>query len=113
MPVFMNDEPSKEEEGGWRFGWDASYDLQGDALTYDFALAKAPTFKGEEVVLEKTGLKEVEYVVKEPLPSGTYYMRVVIRDAKDPKAHWQMAFGSYEVPNSETLYRGVVQVKIP
>jgi hypothetical protein len=87
-------------------------DLQGDAVTYDFLLSKTPTFAKGDLLVEKTGLKETNYTITEPVPSGTYFWRVVARDAKDPAKNWQIPFTHYESADGKQRVDGAKQVTL-
>lgn len=106
MPVFLG-EPAVEA-GGRVFNWDASFDLQGDALTYDFKLSKSPDLASP--LVEKAGLTEPRHTVSEPLAPGTYYWQVIVRDAKAPASHWQLPFDTFEAGGLR--HHGVREFKV-
>lgn len=107
MPIFLG-EP-RAEGGGTRFGWDESFDLQGDALTYEFQLSRSPEFT--ELVVHRPSLTETQTVVTEALPAGEYFWRVIISDAKNPTEHWQTPFDSEYM--NDRAYRGMRRVTLP
>jgi spore coat protein H len=63
------------------YQWDTSYSLVGDSLTYDLEVSKTPAFNPEDLVLSKTGLTKTLFVGPS-LPSGQYFWRVRVRDAR-------------------------------
>jgi spore coat protein H len=79
----------------FNFEWGASHDLQGDGLTYDFQVSTTAAFDVADIILERAGLAETSTSI-DPLPSGTYHWRVIIRDTKDPALHWQLPFSEFE-----------------
>ncbi len=97
MPFYM-DEP-KEEMGQLTFTWDHSYDLQGDDLTYDFAISYDPGFTKKYV--EAKGVTGTSYLLPK-MAKGRYFWRVSV---KDSKGHEQTSFDRIEVDNIR--YHGV------
>jgi len=83
-PFFLGD--FVQENGISRFTWEPSFDLQGDDLTYDFAIARDPLFT--EIVHEQSGLTATSVDI-EGLKAGTYYWRAI---AKDEGGRRQIAF---------------------
>ncbi len=104
MPIFLG-EP-KPATGGVRFSWDPSHDLQGDALTYDLVVARDPALT--DVIAEKKGLLETNAVL--PVPAGTYFYTVTIRDAT---GEWQIPFTNYFDAAADRAYHGVERFAIP
>lgn len=68
--------------------WDSSVDLQGDAVTYDVSIASQPDFTDAGILRHASGVTGTSLEV-DPLPNGTYYMKVV---ASDNKGNTQQAF---------------------
>lgn len=97
MPFYM-DEP-KDEKGKLVFTWDHSYDLQGDDLTYDFAISYDPGFT--KIYTQVKGLAGTNYAV-DKMAKGRYFWRVIVRDSK---GHEQTSFDRVELDN--TRYHGV------
>lgn len=64
-----------------RLEWDASTDLQGDAVTYRVELATAPDFARGTLLVSQAGGSATELLVPK-LADGTYYLRVTAVDAK-------------------------------
>lgn len=98
MPIFLDQK--KVSNGTYTFHWDYSYDLQGDDLTYDFQLAKDPSFS--TIVKQKKNMTRTKMVVKGLTP-GPYYWRVIV---KDSQGHQQIAFDNYENEDG-LIYHGV------
>lgn len=103
MPVFLG-EP-QPEESQLSFNWDASYDLQGDDLRYDFQIAAKPDFSN--IVFEKTGLTGTKILV-DKLAKGDYYWRVVIYDSKGNR---QIPFDRYE-DSEGNIHYGMKEYKV-
>ena len=100
MPIFTI-EPERLPNGKVRFAWEASYDLQGDLLTYDFTLAKDPGM--QNIVYSEMGYIGTELTV-ENLPAGTYYQKLMINDDKGNQQYCAESF------RSDQMYFGVRQV---
>ncbi|WP_309120786.1 CotH kinase family protein [Paenibacillus sp.] len=86
MPVFVAT-PSANE-GKLRFVWDSSYDVQGDAIAYDFEIGTDPHLSNP--IVSVLGLSDTTYEVDPPAP-GTYYVRVTVKDAA---GHTQVSYGA-------------------
>lgn len=89
MPVTITSTPTVTN-GNVTFTWTASFDFQGDALSYDFQLGTSPHFTPETVVAERKNLAVRTLTLPVP-PPGQYYYRVLIRDAK---GNQEMSFSS-------------------
>lgn len=87
MPFFLDD--YKNEKNQHVFTWDPSYDIQGDDLFYTLQISTDPAFS--HIVHEKKDMIETQYAYQ--LSKGTYYWRVVAKDAKN---NVQTAFDLYE-----------------
>ncbi|MGG4440723.1 CotH kinase family protein [Brevibacillus fortis] len=97
MPFFMS-EPRKEGDM-LVFSWEHSYDLQGDDLTYEFAVSYDPAFTKRHT--EVKGLTGVEYKMKAP-GKGRFFWRVMVRDSK---GNTQTSFDKVEP--ADAIYHGV------
>lgn len=97
MPFFMG-EPRKEGDR-LIFAWDHSYDLQGDDLTYDFAVSYDPAFT--KIHAQAKGLTGVQYTINDP-GKGRFFWRVIVRDSK---GNVQTAFDRVEP--EDAIYHGV------
>lgn len=104
MPIFLG-EP-RREGANVRFSWDASFDLQGDALTYDLKVARDPGL--QDVVAEKPGLAATSAEL--PLAAGRYFYTVTIRDAA---GEWQIPFTNHEDEAAGKKYDGVEMFEVP
>jgi len=111
MPVYMSD---TVDGADIEFRWDASYDLQGDGLTYDFQLSSTPDFEPGDIIAQSLGLVNTvtHRVPTASLPAGTYYYRVIIRDTKNPAQNWQIPFDSYWDEAEDKTYFGVRRMVI-
>lgn len=92
------------KNGKYQFVWDLSFDLQGDDLSYDWTLAKDPTFT--QVVDQRKDLK-VTSVELDNLKPGEYFWKVT---AHDGKGHQQIAFDVYKLDDES--YFGVRAIKV-
>ncbi|MCT4618291.1 MAG: CotH kinase family protein [Marinisporobacter sp.] len=87
MPFYLG-EPVKENEG-YKFLWQAAYDIQEDEIKYDFLLSKDQQFKN--IIVHFKNLKSTSCYVKN-LENGEYYWKVI---AYDSKGNYQEAFDNY------------------
>ena len=61
--------------------WDPSIDLQGDTVTYSLQIADRPDFNESSIRLSEDRLTNISWTT-DPLPPGTYYMKVIAVDSK-------------------------------
>lgn len=76
---FVSD-PVRLADGSIKFTWDPFYSLQGLPVTYSVCVYA--DFDMENLLYEAAGLPETEYVLKEGLPGGTYYVMVTGTDSE-------------------------------
>ncbi len=89
MPVFMADPYNLGDY--YVFKWTASYDFQGDMITYNIDISSSPDF--ETIAYHKEGIVDTEFIIEtKNLKPGIYYWRVGIKDAKGNE---QIAFDEY------------------
>lgn len=91
MPAFIG---ASTTEAPLVFRWDESFDLQGDAITYDLEIARDPGFGAAAIVLRQLDLVGDAAIV-EALPPGAYFWRVIIRDHKTDDS-WQLPYDAYQ-----------------
>ncbi len=111
MPIYMAAVPL---DADMDFRWDPSFDLQGDGLTYDFAVATSASFEAPTIVASSNGLIDTTSL-KVPLanlPAGTYYYRVIVRDDRNPSVNFQVAFDTYRDPVTREKHFGVRELVI-
>lgn len=99
MPFYLDE--SQQEDGSMLFNWDASYDLQGDDITYRFQLARNPKFDN---MIKETKSPDLSIKV-EGLTAGQYYWKVT---AIDSKGHESSAFDTFQ-DTDDNYYFGVRQ----
>lgn len=97
MPIYLNTPSIKGNM--ITFSWDHSYDLQGDDLTYDFAVSYDPSFK--KIYYQAKGLRNTSVAIKKPF-NGRYFMKLIIRDSKENE---QTPFDYYD--EEDARYHGV------
>lgn len=85
MPFFQS---ANTSAGKLVLEWDASVDLQGDAVSYTVQVASQPNFASSSLKVSQSGLTETS-LSGPALPAGTYYLKVV---AKDSKGNQQTGF---------------------
>jgi len=88
--------------------WEPSYDLQGDAITYDVEISKTLDFAAPTVIARGLTVTELDYNWNFPA-SPFYYVRVLARDSANPQQHWQVAFNEYV--SHEREYHGVMPLQ--
>lgn len=87
MPFYIG-VPVKKNDG-YTVEWDASFDFNGEDITYTFELAKDYNFKN---VLVKQADISIPIAKFDKLPKGQYFMRVT---AKNESGETQYAFDYY------------------
>lgn len=92
MPIYSDSPKMKGDQ--LVFTWDHSYDLQGDDLTYDFAISYDPAF--HKIYYQAKNLRNTEVAVNK-LPKGRYFYKLTI---KDSKGHMQTQFDYYDEENA-------------
>ncbi|MES1930712.1 spore coat protein CotH [Salinisphaera dokdonensis CL-ES53] len=121
MPVYM---AAENQGGNVVLRWDASYDIQSDALRYDVRLSTSPvlatgrsgdacTAADDEPMrlldgdtYQENGLVGTSTVPSTPLTPGTrYYLQVVVRDAKN---YCQSAFDEYYDESTDQVSSGIL-----
>lgn len=89
MPFFMGTPVVKED--GIAVKWEASYDFDGEDVTYTFELSDSYDFKNPIVSYEDIPIPMVNF---EKLPAGQYFMRVT---AQNESGMTQTAFDYYVI----------------
>ncbi len=97
MPFFIGT-PEKTDEG-IVIGWDASYDLNEESVSYTMELADDYSFT--DPIVKEEGLFVPEYKWDEELPAGQYFVRV---RAVNQSGREQYAFDYYVTSESKKLY---------
>jgi spore coat protein H len=108
MPIWLG-RPTVTGAGRLRIRWDASFDAQGDAITYDLAVSRTPQFRSGDLILERSGLTAPS-VETTPPAAGDYYFTVTVRDAD---GNSQIPFTRYRDPADNTEYFGVQAFTVP
>ena len=108
MPVWMSCTQVADEQVSFR--WTESFDLQGDAITYDLQVSTSPTFEEGTMVEQRLGLEERRGVID--LPAGTYFARVLVRDQVNPDEHWQHCANMFYFPDHDRYYKGAIHVVV-
>ncbi|MFD0962093.1 exopolysaccharide Pel transporter PelG [Paenibacillus chungangensis] len=102
---FYQHETVQLQDGKMKFGWNISFDLQGDSLVYDVTIAKDPLFSS--IVLTNQNVKE-NHMTIDALPRGIYYWKVIVRDSN---GHEQVSFDYYE-DNEGDIYPGMLRLEV-
>lgn len=90
-------------DNSMRIGWEASIDLQGDAVSYTVQIATTPDFSK---IIKEQSLSKTELILPK-LANGMYYLKVT---AKDSKGNSQNAFDSAVVAGKR--YFGVYAFEV-
>lgn len=77
MPFYLG-EPEHAAGDKLMFGWDASYDFDGEKLTYTFELAKDYQFKN---TISKQQKLQIPQAFTKNLEAGQYFYRVTVQNA--------------------------------
>jgi spore coat protein H len=80
---------------GVTLSWSPSFQLRGQALSYDLEINGAETFDPASVVATETALTAPQFTTA-ALSPGHYFWRVIARSASDPANDWQMAFDDHQ-----------------
>ena len=110
--TFYIDENIRLVNNKIKFSWDKAVSLLHHPISYDLEIASKPTFKGQEVVQRITSLHDNKFTLNWSHPKGTYYVRVIARDAKNPQSHWQIGMNYFDDivhPATGEPIRGVVK----
>ncbi len=96
------------------FSWGESTSLVNQAIVYDLDIATDRTFKAGTIVEHIGSLPTLQHALYWTHPKGTYYYRVIARDAAAPQRHWQAALnGDLTYENSWVELHGVEQMVVP
>ncbi len=109
MPFFLG-QPVVTADGA-SFTWDVSEDWQGDAVTYDFTLARDGSL--QQVVASRRGLATTGYQHVGRLTPGRYYWQVMSRDSANPDQHWQSAFDVLKLGDGQEPLSGAAFFDVP
>ena len=93
MPFFIG--LPQKTDSGYKVEWDASFDFDGEDITYNFALAGDYTFQNP--IVSYTGLS-IPMATFENLPAGQYFMKVTCQNTS---GQTQVAFDSYHISNGK------------
>lgn len=104
MPFYM-DPPVFQANHDIFFEWSESVSLNNQTITYDLEVASDKTFKAGSIIERVTGLTGTIHKLHWRHLKGTYYYRIIARDAANPQAHWQSAFNeSVNYDNNVPIY---------
>lgn len=93
MPFYIGT-PIKKDNG-YTVEWDASYDFNGEDITYTFELSNDINFNN--TIVSQTDLA-IPMATFDKLPKGQYFMRV---SSKNQSGQTQYAFDCYRIPNGK------------
>jgi len=109
-----------------RFDWDDTVSLQGNTINYELVVFKAksenivdpvpgaPTqaIVPGNVVEVKTGIQNSDVTLNWAHPVGTYFYKVIARDATNPKALWQVSYDEAVKDVNGFPIHGVIKFKV-
>ncbi|MEK4699838.1 CotH kinase family protein [Solibacillus sp. FSL R7-0668] len=104
-PFFMS-EKIPLEGNQHVFGWEISFDLQGDDLYYDVTVARDPYM--QQVLYSEKRLRTNEYRVPK-LAKGVYYWEVTVTDAQ---GNQQTSFELYRDEETDINHFGVLRFEV-
>jgi spore coat protein H len=83
------------------FTWDKAYDMDNDAITYDFFISDTPFF--DNILVERRGIQDLSVTINS-MPSGTYFWKA---EAVDSSGNRREAFDVYYEEEEEFEYFGI------
>jgi hypothetical protein len=96
------------------FSWRESVSLTGQTITYDLDVATDKLFKAGSIVEHITGISGLTHTLHWTHPKGTYFYRVIARDAAAPQQHWQESLNApLTYDNGWLELHGVESIIIP
>ena len=96
MPFYLGD--PENADGKLRFGWDASYDFDGEKITYKFELAADYRFGN---VISSLDQLSVPQAFTDELPAGQYFYRVT---ARNESGKTQTAMETYQGEDDQKYF---------
>lgn len=94
--------PERQADGSVRFAWEPSYSYQGRPVTY--TLRVYDSWRKTSLLFEQSNLIQTEFVLKDGLADGTYYLDVL---AVDNQGHEQVSMEHFQ--NSEAFIFGLLE----
>ncbi len=111
MPFYMQD-PEFRANHDIRFRWNNSVSLTGQTVVYDLDVSTSKLFTPGTLVEHIQNIPSNRYTLHWRHPKGTYYFRIVARDAANPQQHWQISFDAVlNYANGDELF-GVKQMVV-
>jgi len=95
------------------FSWEESISLTGQNIIYDLEIANDKEFEEQSIVERIQDIPENVYKLQWSQPKGTYYFRVISRDANAPSIHWQIAFDRLIKRNNGLDAYGIKSFVVP
>ena len=74
-----------------QFQWTESESLTNQAIVYELQIATDKEFKPGTIIRTVPNISSSRHTITWAHPKGTYYYRVIARDAANPQQHWQEA----------------------
>ena len=109
MPFFLGVPQKQTQSDGavrWRFNWEPTYDLQGDAVTYSFQISESILF--DSFIYREDDLYITEILIGE-LGPGIYYWRVIVADES---GNTQIPYDYVRLNENDPQYMNVGSHKI-
>ncbi len=112
MPFYM-DAPVFLANHDIIFEWTEAVSLTNQSIYYDLEVATDKTFKAGSIVRRVTGITNTVQLLHWRHPKGTYYFRVIARDAANPQGHWQEAVNDSDLTyaNNNPVY-GILKMYV-
>ena len=90
MPFWV-DVPTFLSNHRIQFQWTASESLTNQNIVYELQFATNKEFKPGTIIRTVPNIASLRHTITWAHPKGTYYYRVIARDAANPQQHWQEA----------------------
>lgn len=106
MPFVLND-PAVNDDGTVKFKWKAAETLTDARIQYDLEVSTTATFDAGTVLETIKELDATEYTLPWNHVAGSYYYRIIARDASAPTKFWQLGYNPVTLEDGSEVY-GVV-----
>ena len=106
MP-FMLYKPELGDNGVIKFSWAQSETLTNAGIQYDLEVSTTPTFDSGTIVETIKQLSDTEHTLTWTHATGSYYYRVIARDASAPTEFWQIGYNPITLDSGKEIY-GVI-----
>ncbi len=111
MPFYMED-PEFRANHDIRFRWNKAESLTNQTIVYDLDVSTSKLFTPGTIKEHIQNIATNRYTLHWRHPKGTYYFRIIARDAAAPQQHWQISFDTgLNYANGDDIF-GVKQMVV-